>query len=462
MLSTALHCSPLALICSPLISNALPLLAPCSPLISPCSPLSISSTRANFQARADAGLADAAWRHRLPVRVDTAVPSDLLASLAYAAVTAARITGDANPTASSEGTNWRQFGANALLPASLGVRPMLDVLWTTPTQQGDPRWDGDARRNIRHDLATAVLSTGPLGFGDLVGATDAPLLRRAMRADGVLLKPAFTALRLDRFYDASGGAAEIWAAPTGPAGTADARADGRANAFADLNAAASDPLALWWWVLIATNVDGSTAPGRPVQLFDLWPSPLPATRMLVTKLDSHVAGHGSGAGAAEGAAACVHGAPASSCARLWDAATPLDVSTAAAAGVERSFVLYSAAPVLASGWVLLGELQVRSPHELPRSPTISTHLSSGSCRCDLPASSHDLPRSPTISTHLPSASCRPAGSSHCRRSASWRAQAPRLQPRLHAARRTRRTSATAPSATASPSPSLARLASPSP
>ena len=85
-----------------------------------------------------------------------------------------------------------------------------------------------------------------MGFGDLLNATDAALLRRATRADGVLLKPAFPIMRLDRWYTTIGGA-EIWGAVTGPAASVDARADARANSKARLLDAEGEPGALWWW-----------------------------------------------------------------------------------------------------------------------------------------------------------------------------------------------------------------------
>lgn len=49
------------------------------------------------QARADAGLAGAALAAGLPIRVDTATPSDVLASVQRGAVTTQRVTADADP-----------------------------------------------------------------------------------------------------------------------------------------------------------------------------------------------------------------------------------------------------------------------------------------------------------------------------------------------------------------------------
>lgn len=307
------------------------------------------------QRRADSGLADAAAQLGLPMRVDTSVPSDALGSVEYPAYVAQRVTGDANPHDYFEAHNWLEYAQAAVLPTAVGVRPMLDVLWTTPSQPADPRWRGCTRKNIRHDLILAVLSTGPVGFGDLVGGTDAALLGRASRADGLILKPAFPVLRIDRWYSAAGGA-EVWAAVAGPAGGTDPREDARANSMAHMAAASADPLALWWWQVLATNVDGATIAGRPLALSELWPTPRPSTVLLVAVVDKHVGGDGDGAGPPEGSTRCEHGAKAATCLSLWTAGVPLDVSTSPPDGLYRSFALLAAAPVLASGWTLLGEL----------------------------------------------------------------------------------------------------------
>ena len=62
------------------------------------------------QAAADKGFTEAARGLRLPVRMDTAMPSDMLASVQYGVVTAARISGDSTPTPKSEERNWQYYG----------------------------------------------------------------------------------------------------------------------------------------------------------------------------------------------------------------------------------------------------------------------------------------------------------------------------------------------------------------
>ena len=210
------------------------------------------------QQQYDKGLSDAALSHKLPFRVDQEFPSDILASTQYGARTVARCTSDANPCPGKGPTGpwaprpgpclpdprWTELVGAALLLAPVGMvrarvyrllvaptnlvsvssrnvltrivsvcrvccnndvclacvqRPFTDVMWTTSVQSADPRWGVGAKRpTVVHDLIVSTLSAGPVGFGDLVGNTDAQLLAMATRKDGNILKPAATALRIER------------------------------------------------------------------------------------------------------------------------------------------------------------------------------------------------------------------------------------------------------------------------
>jgi hypothetical protein len=299
-------------------------------------------------------LADAALAHGLPIRVDQERPGDLLASVQYGARTVARCTYDANPSSemppkSKDRPYWLQLGGNALFLRSLAVRPFTDVLWTTVAQY-DPRWGHAFRPHVVHDTLSATLTTGPIGFGDLINGTDAVLLARATRVDGNILKPASTALRIDRYYrPAPVGGAEIWAAPTGPAGGA-TDADDRANSMPPLGEDAAQD-GIWWWAILATNVDAAVESGRPLQLQELWPRPAAGTVMLVATIERT----GDDAGSRGVGAGCVNGTTVAACGfTMWTEDTPLDIGTAGDTG--RNFTLLAAAPVLSSGWVLVGDL----------------------------------------------------------------------------------------------------------
>ena len=189
-------------------------------------------TDVHAQTRWHAGFADAALELGLPMRVDMSLPSDTLASVLYGAHTVGRCMPDAVPN--DQGA-WMQVAANSLFLATLGVRPMMDVLWTEEHQPGNPyRMD---RPNVLHDAIFTTLSTGPFGIGDMLGHTNASLVAAATRADGTILKPAAAALRVDRFYTVPSPAPSPPApspAPPGPPGEVGC-SDGTCEAFCSLD-----------------------------------------------------------------------------------------------------------------------------------------------------------------------------------------------------------------------------------
>jgi hypothetical protein len=111
---------------------------------------------------------------------------------------------------------------------------------------------------------------------------------------------------------------------------------------------------------------------------ELWPPPAPGTQLLVARLQHTTEqsealfgltsnGYGGlgvtpGPGPGPGPA-CVSGSVASSCLQLWDASTPLPVGTAGTAPKDgaKNFSLFAAAPVLSSGWTLVGDLSKLVP-----------------------------------------------------------------------------------------------------
>ena len=119
---------------------------------------------------------------------------------------------------------------------------------------------------MEHDFLVAVLSTGPVGIGDLVNRTNATLLRQCARSDGVILKPSSAAIRIDRFYHAAAGEErfEVTAAPSSLAASADARLHPAADSRAVL--ADNSQRELWNWNILSSvvvpvlSVEDVTAP----------------------------------------------------------------------------------------------------------------------------------------------------------------------------------------------------------
>ena len=216
------------------------------------------------------------------------------------------------------------------------------------------------RYNVEHELIIAVLTAGPVGFGDSLPhkgfeGTNTTRLLLASRADGVILKAAHTALELDANE-------AIWVAPSVPsragesAGT-DRRANSRARLIAT-DGAAESPHGRWWYTLLATdvfNTNGSSAlKGYPLYPSQLFPVPPPSLVFVSTTFGS---GNSSVAGSSS-STPCINGAAASSCLSALSSDTPLDVHTEPCTkrwGGCRNWKVLNVAPVLNGGWVVVGE-----------------------------------------------------------------------------------------------------------
>lgn len=230
----------------------------------------------------------------------------------------------------------------------------------------DPRTGAGARRpTVVHDLIVSTLSAGPVGFADLLNHTNATLLSMATRQDGTILKPAATALRVERYYKpAPLGGQELWTAVTGPAGSADSASDARANSAAQLGEkdGTSGNGTTWWWSVFATQVDGGLPSGAPLQIAELWPRPRHGTQLLVSLVQGTTTTGGNTPGPGR---VCVNGSAATSCLTLWDASKPLPVGTTGAGAdapqPKQNFTLFAAAPILGNGWTLLGDLSKLVP-----------------------------------------------------------------------------------------------------
>jgi hypothetical protein len=171
----------------------------------------------------------------------------------------------------------------------------------------------------------------------------------------LLAQPGAPATPIDAMFYAPGSPhavshGEIWAAPSELPTTSSHAASGLASATTT---------AVWYTVLA---VDVTT----PYMLatVQLWPAPDTMAQFVVTSLSQP----------------CADGANASACATLINAETPLAVSTAPPHGVELGHQLYHLAPVLPSGWAVVGELtrfvtaspkRIVSVEDDPKGPTVS-------------------------------------------------------------------------------------------
>ena len=315
------------------------------------------------------GLSAAGAAASVPVQLCMPLPSDVLASVALPGVSNIRASDD-NDLVYAGAERWR-IGLTSLLHGALDVRPFMDAVWTQSTQ---PPYTY-VQHATELGVAISALSTGPVGLGDGLHATNASLVAAAVALNGVILKPSLPAAPVDAFFRygrGSGGAAplqaaraELWAAPSfistsapPPRGGSLARFEGsRAGQPARLRA----PLRTFptvtdcpHWSVLA--VDVPAAAGVLLRPGDLTPS------LLRCGAAGYVALPWAPGFAAMGAR-CGEGAPALGCvAPLPSGGLPIATGAAAplpgARGGPHNFDILSLAPVHAEGggWALLGEV----------------------------------------------------------------------------------------------------------
>jgi hypothetical protein len=107
------------------------------------------------------------------------LPRHFLQSSKYSNLTTIRPSGDR-----LKERHWRSFLFNGRLATALGVWPWTDVFKSSETA----------------NLLLATLSGGMVGIGDAIGKIDWGSLRRAVRDDGVIVKPDESLTPLDQSY----------------------------------------------------------------------------------------------------------------------------------------------------------------------------------------------------------------------------------------------------------------------
>ena len=120
-------------------------------------------------------------------------------------------------------------GTSAPFFAAAGIAPSKDNWWSTPDQPkprtlaGGPTPCDGGNRNVTNNFLhalVATLSTGPVGFSDALGYTNASLVRSTCASDGLLLKPSLPLAAIDRTFSVGSpsGAASSSVGPPVPAG----------------------------------------------------------------------------------------------------------------------------------------------------------------------------------------------------------------------------------------------------
>lgn len=215
------------------------------------------------------GIDAAAVEHGFPVQLCMGLPSITLASVQWPSVTNARLQGDGYP-----GSGRYDIFQTALLYGAVQLAPFLDQFWSTSCQPAldNPYGNSTCEGDVEGLAAIATLSTGPVGFSDLVGFTNASLLALTSRSDSVILAPSLPLVNVEFFFGAglpaaAGGGARIASAPSYISTAGSSGYDSSSQAAYAYPHPQTATQAYMWLSVFATFVaaDVTVAP------VDLWP-----------------------------------------------------------------------------------------------------------------------------------------------------------------------------------------------
>jgi hypothetical protein len=127
------------------------------------------------------GMARATQERGLSMQYSMALPRHFLQGARYGNLTTIRVSGDR-----FRRDKWDTFLYTSRLASALGIWPWCDVFMSKETD----------------NLLLATLSAAMVGIGDRSGAEDKKNLLRAVRLDGVIIKPDTPLLPIDAMYTA--------------------------------------------------------------------------------------------------------------------------------------------------------------------------------------------------------------------------------------------------------------------
>jgi hypothetical protein len=125
------------------------------------------------------GMARAAQEKGMSLQYCMALPRHFLQGARYGNLTTIRTSGDRFTR-----SNWDTFLYTSRLASALGIWPWADVFMSTETD----------------NVLIATLSAGMVGNGDKIGTENKQNLLRAVRTDGVIVKPDAPLLPIDAMY----------------------------------------------------------------------------------------------------------------------------------------------------------------------------------------------------------------------------------------------------------------------
>ena len=249
------------------------------------------------------------------------------------AVTNGRATGD---DTRRSGTNGLIIGLSGMLHFAVGIWPSRDNVWTNSSQSGCGRAGLCTEPMVETQTLLAVLSGGPYGPSDKADTTNASLVMRSCRSDGVLLRADKPITALDvafqHSFSAPGSINNVWSTHSAAGG----------YRFA---------------YVLALNLEAPF----PVSVADVWPEAPQGQRYIAYEYWFGVERNQFTA---------------------VDASSPYNVAACPPPADRRAMCsgYYIFAPVLPSEWVYLGEpgkIVVASAHRVAAmSGTVASHTQS--------------------------------------------------------------------------------------
>lgn len=156
-------------------------------------------------------MGNAAERYNITIQYCMSLPMHGLMSRKIPVVTQARVSADYL----TRDDQWK-IGVSSMFAHALGLAPSKDTLWTSKTQNGNPKYPKKQELWPALQIAVATLSMGPVGPGDMIGATNKDLLMRCCNMDGLILKPSKPATAMDlqiiktAFPKVDGPEGQVW------------------------------------------------------------------------------------------------------------------------------------------------------------------------------------------------------------------------------------------------------------
>jgi len=177
-------------------------------------------------------------------------------------------------------------------------------------------------------VVLALMSTGPVGISDIRGMTNATLIKRTIRKDGLLLKPSKAITSVD---------SSLARSATKPPG----------HVYTSYSATARDTVNAWHFVSFKMTEAWN------LSLADFYPKLVASSNMIVHRSFRDACANGTAA------STCVEHSPLPTQGSVLT--LPKSDQSNVTGGTDLAPVVTTVWPVCSSGWVLLGELSKYVP-----------------------------------------------------------------------------------------------------